>query len=154
MKLRFTVMRTVWGAAPEPPTFAVAVFTPAVTRPPPPSLAATASDTVLPTASAVKAPEVLTMMPSTSTSTLSWVEEEAFRLPSSTSPTLTPDLAVASASVRLLARTLTLPAFRVPAPVREAVLVVALWAVTSLTPAPTRLTSAPPEPPAWAVAMP
>ena len=132
----------------------MAVFTPAVTRPPPPSLAATASDTVLPTASAVKAPEVLTVMPSTSTSTLSWVEEEAFRLPSSTSPTLTPDLAMASASVRLLARTLTLPTCSVPLPVRDAVLTVALWAVTSLTSAPTRLTSAPPEPPAWAVAMP
>ena len=154
MVLPFTVTCTVWGASPEPPTLAVAVFTPAVTRPPPPSLAATASETVLPTASAVKVPEALTVRPSTSTSTLSRVEEEAFRLPSSTSPTSTPDLAVASASVRLLARTLTLPAFRVPAPVREAVLVVALCALTSLMPAPTRLTFAPPEPPAWAVATP
>ena len=75
-------------------------------------------------------------------------------LPAITKDTCTLFRAMASASVRLLALTLTLPASSVPAPVRDAVLVVALAAETALTPAPTRLTLAPPEPPARAVAEP
>ena len=104
----------------------------------------TASDVVLPIASATTSPLAVSATPEMPADTLSCVAARDSRPPMATSPTVTPLSTLASASVVDLARIPACTALTAPVPERAALFFVRLVAVDVFASTPTSDTDAPP----------
>ena len=104
----------------------------------------TASDAVLPIASATTSPLAVSATPEMPADTLSCVAARDSRPPMATSPTVTPLSTLASASVVDLARMPACTALTAPVPERAALFFVRLVAVDVFASTPTSDTDAPP----------
>ena len=114
----------------------------------------TASDVVLPIASATTSPLAVSATPEMPADTLSCVAARDSRPPMATSPTVTPLSTLASASVVDLARIPACTALTAPVPERVALFFVRLVAVDVFASTPTSDTDAPPVAPFSATAPP